>query len=93
MLVLILCSPARDTPCAGVRPRTTNSGGLFAICPDVAELLAVVAVRKITLGSIYLRPDSNMAEARQTENFLGLCRPWQGYEERERVYYVGLFGR
>jgi hypothetical protein len=50
---------------------------LLAIRPDVAELLAVVALVKIFLGSISLHPDSNVAEARQTDNFLGLCCPLQ----------------
>jgi hypothetical protein len=46
------------------------AGRLFAICQDVAELLAVVALGKIILGSISLHPDSNVAEARQTKNIL-----------------------
>jgi hypothetical protein len=60
-------------------PLTTRR--VFAICPDVAELLAVVALRKKILGSVCLHPDSTVTEARQTENFLGLCPPWQSYEE------------
>jgi hypothetical protein len=63
-------------------PAPQTARRLFAICPDVAELLTVVALRKRILGSICLHPDSSVAEARQTENFQGLCRPWQGYEEK-----------
>jgi hypothetical protein len=59
----------------------------------MAKLLAVVALRKNILGSISLHPDSNMAEAWQTENFLGLCRPRQGYEEQGQVYDFGFFRR
>jgi hypothetical protein len=39
----------------------------------VAELLAVVVLGKSIVGSINLHPDSNVVEARQTENFLGIC--------------------
>jgi hypothetical protein len=41
---------------------------LLAVCPDVAELLAVVALRKSILGFVRLYPDSNVAEVRQPEN-------------------------
>jgi hypothetical protein len=46
------------------------AGRLLAICPDVAELLAVVALGKSILGSISLHPDNNVADARQTKIFL-----------------------
>jgi hypothetical protein len=46
------------------------AGRLLAICPDVAELLAFVALGKSILGSISFHPDSNVAEARQTKYFL-----------------------
>jgi hypothetical protein len=69
-----------------------TAGWLFAIYPDVTELLAVVALRKGILASICLHPDSNVAESWQTENFLGLCRPRQGYEERGEVYDFRLLG-
>jgi hypothetical protein len=46
------------------------AGRLLAISPDVAELLAVVALGKSILGSISLHSDNNVAEARQTKNFL-----------------------
>jgi hypothetical protein len=35
----------------------------LAICPDVAELLAVVALRKPILSSTCLHPDCDVAEA------------------------------
>jgi hypothetical protein len=73
------------SPCAGVRPRTTKSGRLFAISPEVAKLLAVVALGKNILGgstSLHpgsnvttLHPDSNVAEAWPTENFAGTLPP------------------
>jgi hypothetical protein len=69
------------------------AGRLLAVCPDVAELLAVVALGKSILGSISLHPDSNVAEARQTENFLGLCSPRQSFEEQGQVYNFGFLGR
>jgi hypothetical protein len=49
---------------------TQTTGRLLAICPDVAELLAVVSLGKSILGFINLHPESNVAEARQTKNFL-----------------------
>jgi hypothetical protein len=55
------------------------AGRLFAVCPDVAELLAVMALRKTILSSICLHPDCDVAEALQSENFLGFCHHWQGY--------------
>jgi hypothetical protein len=50
-------------------PASQTAGRLFAINPDVVELLAVVALGKSSLGSISLHPDSNVEEAWQTENF------------------------
>jgi hypothetical protein len=52
---------------------------LLAVCPDVAELLAVMALRKTILSAICLSHDCGEAEAWQSENFLGCCRPRQGY--------------
>jgi hypothetical protein len=66
-------------------PAPQTLGRLFAVSPDVAELLAVVALGKSVLGYISLHPDSNVAEAWQTENFLGLCRPRQGYDEQGQI--------
>jgi hypothetical protein len=42
---------------------TQTAERLFAICPDVAELLAVVAPGNSILGSISFHPDRNVAEA------------------------------
>jgi hypothetical protein len=69
------------------------AGRLLAVCPDAPELLAVVALSKSILGSISLHPDSNVAEARQTEIFLGLCCPPQSYEEQGQVYDFGSLER
>jgi hypothetical protein len=52
---------------------------LFAVCPDVAELLAVMALRKTILISICLYPDCDMTVAFLSEHLLGFCRPRQGY--------------
>jgi hypothetical protein len=40
---------------AAPAPRTT--GRLLAVCPDVAELLAVMVLRKTSLGFIGIYPD------------------------------------
>jgi hypothetical protein len=45
----------------------------------MAELLAVMALHKTILSSICLHPDCDVIEALQSENFLGFCRPEQGY--------------
>jgi hypothetical protein len=44
------------------------AGRLLAVFPDVAELLAVMALRKTILSSIYLHPDCHMA----VETFPGI---------------------
>jgi hypothetical protein len=62
-------------------PAPQTAGRLLAISPDEAKLLAGVALGKSILGSVSLHPDSIVAEAWQTENFLGLCHPQQGYKE------------
>jgi hypothetical protein len=67
-------------------------GWLFAISPDVAELLAVVTLRNSALGSVCLHPDSNVAEAWQTENFLGLCRPRKVTRDRGRLKILDSSG-
>jgi hypothetical protein len=76
---------------AAPAPQTT--GRLFAVCPDVAELLAVVALRESALGSICLHPDNNVAEAWQMEDFLGFCRSRQCNEEKRQVCYFGILWR
>jgi hypothetical protein len=65
----------------------------LAVCPNVAELLAVVALGKRILGSINFHHVINVAEVRQTENFLGLCCPPQNYEVQGQVYDFGFLGR
>jgi hypothetical protein len=83
MLVLKPHFLSGGTPCAGGGDHTTNSGGggLLAVCPDVAELLAVVTLRKSILGFVCLYPDSNVAEVVQLEQLLCFRRSRQGYEE------------
>jgi hypothetical protein len=62
---------SRGTPCAGAR--------LLVVCPDVVEMLAVMALRKTILSSICLYPDCYVTEAWQSEHFLGFCRPRKDY--------------
>jgi hypothetical protein len=62
MLGWKMYSLSRGTPCAGDRPAPQAAGRLFAVCPDVAELLAVMVLRKTILSSICLHPDSDVAE-------------------------------
>jgi hypothetical protein len=59
--------PSPGTPCAGGRHHTTNNEGVLAVCPDVAELLAVVALSKPVLKFVRLYPDCNVAEVGQFE--------------------------
>jgi hypothetical protein len=56
-------------------PAPQTARRLFTICPYVAKLLAVVALRKGILVPIRLQPDSNVAEAWQMENFPRFCSP------------------
>jgi hypothetical protein len=46
-------------------PITQTAGRLFAVGPDVAKFLAVVALRKGVLGFIGLYLDGNVAEVGQ----------------------------
>jgi hypothetical protein len=55
--------------------------------------VAFVALNETILVSISLHPDSNVAEARETGNFLEHCCPRQSYEEQGQVYDFGLLGR
>jgi hypothetical protein len=48
-----------------------GGGGLLAVCPNVAELLTVVALRKAGLSVVGLNLDGNVAKAVQLEKFLG----------------------
>jgi hypothetical protein len=43
-------------------PAPQAAGRLLAVCPDVAELLAVMALRKTILSFIGLCPDCDVAE-------------------------------
>jgi hypothetical protein len=58
------------------------TGRLLAICPDVAILLAVVALCKVILWFICLYLDGNVAEVREFENVLGPCGPRLGYQDQ-----------
>jgi hypothetical protein len=48
-------------------PAPQVAGRLLAVCPDVAKLLAVMALLKTILSSVCLYPDRDMAEAWQSE--------------------------
>jgi hypothetical protein len=61
-------------------------GMLIAICLNVAELLAVVALRKPILSFMGLYSDCNVAKGGQSENFLGFCSARQNYEELRNIY-------
>jgi hypothetical protein len=71
MLVLKKRFHSPNTPCVGGRHHTTNKGGggLLAVCPHMAELLAVVTLHKPILSFVRLYPDCNVAKAGQSENF------------------------
>jgi hypothetical protein len=47
------------------------AGRLLAVCPNVAELLTVVALLKAGLSFVRLNLDGNVAEVGQLEKFLG----------------------
>jgi hypothetical protein len=54
---------------AATAPQTT--GRLLAVFPNMAKLLAVIALCKPILSFIVFYPDCNVAKAWQSENFLG----------------------
>jgi hypothetical protein len=64
---------------AATTPQTTWS--LFAVCPDMAELLAIVALREVTLGSVRLHLDHNVAVGSKLKNLLRLLCSREGDEE------------
>jgi hypothetical protein len=68
--------------------QTTNNWEVLAVCPDVAKLLAAMALHKAILCSICLYPDYDVAEVWQFENFSGFCRPWQGYQDMEGLWFL-----
>jgi hypothetical protein len=82
---LSLCN--RQLQQAGVEAAFSFSGHslcrwqLLTVCPNVAELLAVVALRKAVLTPVCLHPDFYVAEDCQAENLLGFCRSLQSNEE------------
>jgi hypothetical protein len=53
-------------------PATETAGRLLAVCTDVAELLAVTALRKTVLASICIPSACNVTEALQSEHFFGI---------------------
>jgi hypothetical protein len=64
------------------------AGRLFAVCPDMAELLAVMDLRKTILSSICLHPDCDVAEGLQSENFLGFLGLGKVIRKRGRFMVV-----
>jgi hypothetical protein len=69
-------------------PSQQAAGRLLAVSPDVTELLVVMALRKTILSSICLHPDCDVAEAWQSEDFLGFFRPRQGYASQSQSYFM-----
>jgi hypothetical protein len=65
---------------------------LFSVFPDVAELLAVVALSKAVMGSVGLHPDRNVAEAWQTENFWDFAALGKVMRKRGRFVILGSSG-
>jgi hypothetical protein len=60
----------QETPFAGGHPCTTNNGETACSLSKVAQLLAVMALRKTIMSFIGLYPDCDVAKAWQYENFL-----------------------
>jgi hypothetical protein len=57
-------------------PTPQTLGRLFSGDPDVAKLLALVALHKGVLRFIRLYLDGNVAEAGEFKRVLGFYRPW-----------------
>jgi hypothetical protein len=70
MLVWKMYVLLQDTPCAGGRPSPQTTGRLLPVFPNVAEHLAIMALRKHILSFIGLYPDCDVTKADQSENFL-----------------------
>jgi hypothetical protein len=68
MSVLMLHCPL----CAYDRPTPHTTGRLPAVNTDMAELLAVVALRETSLGFVRLYPERNIAKAPQFQYLTGL---------------------
>jgi hypothetical protein len=58
---------------------------LSTVCPNMPELLAVMALCKADSSSVGLHRDCYMAKGCQTKHFLRLSRSWQGDEEKGEV--------
>jgi hypothetical protein len=56
---------------ATTTPQTLRE--LLTVGPDMANVLAVVALHKASLSSLQLYPDDNMVKAIQLEYLLRLC--------------------
>jgi hypothetical protein len=74
-------------------PAPRISGRLFAVGPNVAELLAVVTLCESAVCFISFHLDCNVAEASQLEDLVGFRRSRQSYEEKGEVYYFGYLRR
>jgi hypothetical protein len=70
MLVLRMCSPSLDNPCAGGWPHTKSNGEVACTVPKHGLVLAVVTLCKTILSFIRLYLDCVVAKAWQSENFL-----------------------
>jgi hypothetical protein len=66
-------------------PSTQTTGRLLADYPNVAELLAVMVLRKIVLTFIDLYPDFDLQRL-GSQIFYDFCRPRKGYTEQGEVH-------
>jgi hypothetical protein len=79
----------RTLPVQVAAPAPQTTWRLFAVCPDMAELLAIVALGEVTLGSVRLHLDDNVAEGRKLKNLLRLLRSREGDEEEGELVGCG----
>jgi hypothetical protein len=68
------CTPFLGALLVQVTASAQAAGRMLTVCPDVEELLAVMALRKTILSSVCLYPDCDVAEVLQSENFLRFPR-------------------
>jgi hypothetical protein len=64
---------SRGIPCAKGCPLSENKGRLPAVCPNMPELLAVMALSKDILNFLRLYPNCDVAEVKQSENLWGFA--------------------
>jgi hypothetical protein len=70
-------------------PYHRQRGRLLAVCPDVAELLAIVALHELSLWLVGFNFFCCVAKAGWFKNFMGFLRPGKGYKEQGRACWCG----